>query len=74
MPSRLLRAILVSAVILLAVGSQAAWAQDELFVVNTAGASVTVYTRTATGNTARCEQSPGSQPGCLLLRASPWTL
>jgi len=52
MRSPILRAVSLFAAILFAVGTRAALAQDELFVTNGGGDTVTVYTRTANGNMA----------------------
>jgi len=54
---------LVVATFLAAVGSHAAVAQDELYVTNEAGDSVTVYTRTANGDVAPIRTIAGAATG-----------
>jgi DNA-binding beta-propeller fold protein YncE len=57
------RTVSLSAAILLAVGTRAALAQDELFVTNGGGDTVTVYARTANGNTAPLRTISGAATG-----------
>jgi DNA-binding beta-propeller fold protein YncE len=63
MRSPFLRAVSLFAAILLAVGTRAALAQDELFVTNGGNDSVTVYTRTANGNIAPLRTISGGATG-----------
>ena len=58
-----LRAVSLFAAILWAVGTRAALAQDELFVTNGGGDSVTVYARTANGNMAPIRTISGGATG-----------
>ena len=52
MPSRLVRAMCVLAGLFALLGSRASLGQEEIFVTNSDGNSVTVYNRTAAGNIA----------------------
>ena len=63
MRSPFLRAVSLCAAILLAVGTRAALAQDELFVTNGGGDTVTVYARTANGNMAPLRTISGGATG-----------
>jgi DNA-binding beta-propeller fold protein YncE len=63
MRSPFLRAVSLFAAILLAAGTRAAFAQDELFVTNGGGDTVTVYTRTANGNIAPLRTISGGATG-----------
>jgi len=63
MRSPFLRVVSLFAAILLAVGTRAALAQDELFVTNGGGDSVTVYARTANGHTAPLRTISGAATG-----------
>jgi hypothetical protein len=63
MKSPFLRAVSLFAAILLAVGTRAALAQDELFVTNGGGDTVTVYARTANGNMAPIRTISGGATG-----------
>lgn len=61
--SRVTGLVRLVAVILLGALSAAAWAQDELFVTNAGANSVTVYSRTAGGNTAPVRTLVGAATG-----------
>src|SRR5438128_311331 len=63
MVKRFLRFIYLITAVLFVVASPAAWAQDELFVTNGSGNSVTVYARTANGNVAPLRTISGASTG-----------
>ena len=45
------------------IGARPAWGQDELFVANSGNNSITVYPRTASGNTAPIRRLAGAATG-----------
>ena len=62
-PSRITGLIRLFALIVLSALSTAAWAQDEIFVTNAGANSVTVYSRTASGNSAPVRTLVGAATG-----------
>lgn len=63
MPNRLVRAMWVVAALFLVMGSRASLAQEEIFVTNQPSNSVTVYTRTGSGNLAPLRTLVGAATG-----------
>ncbi|MEP6801208.1 MAG: hypothetical protein ABJC07_04685, partial [Acidobacteriota bacterium] len=63
MASRLLRSMCLVAALFFIVGVRPAVAQDEIFVSNSNGNSVTVYTRTGSGNLAPLRTLAGAATG-----------
>ena len=53
----------LTAIVWMTIGMRAAWAQDELFVANTAANSILVYGRLASGDTAPIRTISGAATG-----------